>query len=214
MKSATKKENWDEFWVMKNKSKFEKSSAKKRMNMILDKYVTSGMTVLDAGSGCGFFSNYLIKKGCKVYSLDYSKDALKLTKRYTENRSEEYISDNLMNSELGKKYKNKFDIIFSDGLFEHFSLQHQKTILRNFREMKKKDGLIITFVPNLFTLWTFIRPFLMPGIKEKPFSGKRLRRLFSEFECVASGGINVFPINISPEFLGKNVGMLRYIIVK
>jgi SAM-dependent methyltransferase len=174
------------------------------------------MTVLDAGCGSGFFSNYFISRGCKVYSLDYSDKALEITRKITQNKSFEYLNRDLLDESIGLEFKNTFDLIFTDGLFEHFSKEKQEKIIDRFIIMKKKDGLIVTFVPNRYSFWTIIRPIFMHGIKEKPF---RLELLISFIQrlgqkIIERGGINVLPVKYSPEFLGKWIGMLVYVISK
>ena len=108
------------------------------------------------------------------------------------------------------------DIIFTDGLFEHFSKEKQEKILKTFITMKKRDGLIITFLPNKYSFWTIIRPIFMPGIEEVPFTLKKLTYFVEELgqKVIEKGGLNVLPVKYSLEFLGKRVGMLVYTVSK
>ncbi|MCK4584474.1 class I SAM-dependent methyltransferase [candidate division WOR-3 bacterium] len=202
---------WNNFWKNNQDRQFTNPSwSKRRIMKILDKYIKSEMTVLDAGCGSGFFSNYFILKGCRVYSLDYSEEALTLAKRMTNNRSFKYLKKNLLKNNLTSEFKNKFDLIFTDGLFEHFTKQEQEQIMGTFVKIKKDKGIVVTIVPNKYTFWTFVRPFFMPEIKEKPFSLNELESFVKKSgqDIMESGGINVLPIRYSPEFLGKKVGML------
>lgn len=208
--------NWDYFWKLNTHSRFtQKSWSKIRMMKLLNKIVKPGMSVLDAGSGSGFFSNYFISKGCKAYSLDYSQDALDITKRLTGNKSEAYLKEDLLDPGFGKRYEGTFDIIFSDGLFEHFSPADQGKIIDNFKKVKKSEGIITTFVPNKYSWWEVVRPLVMPGIKEVPFTMKKLETLHGGMMAVRKGGLNVLPIAFSPDkTLGKNFGMILYIFAK
>ena len=131
--------DWDNYWELNTNSRFTKKSwSKIRMLKLLDEVVMDGMKVLDAGSGSGFFSNYFISKNCEVYSLDYSEDALKITKRLTNGKSKAYLKEDLLDLEFGNRYKNQFGLIFSDGLFEHFKPEEQKIIMDNFNDSKKE----------------------------------------------------------------------------
>jgi SAM-dependent methyltransferase len=174
------------------------------------------MRVVDAGCGSGFFSNYFISRGCKVYSLDYSEKALEIARKITQNKSFEYLNRDLLDESLGLEFKNTFDLIFTDGLFEHFSKEEQEKILKAFITMKKKGGLIATFVPNRYSFWTVIRPIFMHGIKEKPFTLKELASFIEGVgqKVIEKGGINVLPVKYSPEFLGERTGMLVYAVSK
>ena len=60
------------------------------------------------------------------------------------------------------------DIIFTDGLLEHYSKDEQDRIIKNMEEVKEVGGHMINFVPNRFSLWSLIRPFYM-DIRESPF---------------------------------------------
>lgn len=206
---------WNKFWSGKQNSQIKNPSwSKRRIMNILDKYIDKDMTILDAGCGSGFFSNYFISKGCKVYSLDYSEKALEIARKVTQSKAFEYLKRDLLDEDLAHEFENTFDLIFTDGLFEHFSKEEQEKILKAFITMKKKDGLIVTFVPNRYSFWTFIRPIFMHGIKEKPFTLRELTSFIEGLEqkVIEKGGINVLPVKYSPEFLGEGIGMLVYVV--
>ncbi len=211
-----KEKNWDYFWKLNADSRFTKKSwSKIRMTRLLDEIVKEGMTVLDAGSGSGFFSSYFISKNCNVYSLDYSEDALSITRRLTKNKSVGYLKENLLDSGFGDRYAKKFDLIFSDGLFEHFDSKDQKKIMENFKRVKQKEGIIATFVPNKYSWWEIVRPLIMPGIKEDPFTLKKLEELNNGLEIIKKGGVNALPFALSPEkLLGLKIGMILFIFTK
>ena len=209
------KANWNNFWQSNIDSRFTKLSwSKRRIIEILNPYMKRGITALDAGSGSGFFSRFFTDQGCKTYSLDYSEEALAITRRQTENRSEAYLCRNLLNRAFSDEFAGKFDLIFTDGLFEHFSYAEQNRIFEHFKIVKKREGVILTFVPNRYSFWTLIRPFFMPGINEKPFTLAELKNLYIKNNCriIESGGINVFPFKYSPEKIGDKLGMLVYAI--
>jgi SAM-dependent methyltransferase len=213
MQKQTKRADWDSYWAKGWFDHFTKASwSKRRIIEILNRYVNPGNFVLDAGSGSGFFSHYFLSKGCRVYSLDYSTDALRLTKKITEGKCKKYLKLDLRDSGLQRKIGIKFDCIFSDGLLEHFSEKDQNKIINNFSRIKKKNGLIITFVPNKYSIWEVIRPFFMPGIKEKPFTRESLRSVFKKFDIREQGGVNVFPLKYSFESAADKFGMFLYCV--
>lgn len=206
-------DEWNHFWI--NRPRHEKESwSKRRIVNILNNYVKKDMVILDAGCGSGYFSNYFISKGCKVYSLDFSEKALEITKKMTQNKSKKYLKKDLLNDNLFLEFGDMFDLIFTDGLFEHFSRDEQDKILKMFITIKKKDGLIITFVPNRYSFWTIIKPFFMHGIKESAFTLEDII-LFMERcgqKVIKKEGINVLPFKYSPEFLANKIGMLIYTV--
>ncbi len=208
------REEWDGFWSKKNPQVGRASWSKRRMLNILDRYMRPGLRVLDAGCGSGFFSQYFVHRGGETYCLDYSSEALNLTRKVTAGKAKEYLRVNLLENDFVNKYKKEFDIIFTDGLLEHFSSQDQEAIFVSFMKMKKEDGIIITFVPNRYTLWRILQPIYMPGIKEEPISLSKLLRLYRNNSCEVGecGGLNVLPFRLSPEPLGRWFGMLVYCV--
>jgi SAM-dependent methyltransferase len=206
--------SWNVYWSSSGAGFQGQSFSKKRIIAILDRYVFSGATVLDAGCGSGFFSSYFLAKGCVVDSLDYSEQALSMTRKNTGGRCRRYIATDLLAPDIPME-NSLYDCIFTDGLFEHFAVSDQKKMLSLFQVKKKQLGLVITFVPNRFSPWQLIRPFFMPGIKEEPFSMKDLIGLHGAMNIVESGGINVLPIRASPEkALGRLFGMLLFCVCR
>jgi 2-polyprenyl-3-methyl-5-hydroxy-6-metoxy-1,4-benzoquinol methylase len=210
-------QQWNKFWGDRQYKQLTESSwSKRRIKNILNKYIDKDMTVLDAGCGSGYFSNYFISKGCNVYSLDYSEKALEIARKVTQNKAVEYLKRDLLDESICFEFNSKFDLIFTDGLFEHFSKEEQENILKAFITIKNEKGLIITVVPNRYSFWTIIRPIFMPGIEEVSFTLKKLTSFAEKLgqNVVECGGLNVLPVKYSPEFLGKRVGMLLYIVSK
>ena len=216
MKALPTSQSWNNFWELKSASKLSRpSQSKRRMMALLDTVIEPGMRALDAGCGSGFFSKYFNDCGCETYTLDYSRDALELAREVTEGKSKEYLCDNLLDPEFGSRHTGRYDVIFTDGLFEHFVQRDQVRIIDNFVAAKSERGTITTFVPNLLTWWTPLRPFLMPGIEETPFTLEVLKNLHSPLEIERCGGINVIPLPFSPDaLLGSRFGMLVYCFAK
>lgn len=215
----TNKENqtssWNSFWATGTVAEKSRLSwSKKRIIEILKPLFGNGSSVLDAGCGSGFFSNYFAENGAEVVAIDNSETALATCKAICGNKVDCQNID-LLAPDLPDYLQNRFDLIFTDGLLEHFTLKAQKDILFNFNAMLKSSGKIVTFVPNRFSPWQVIRPFFMPGIYEMPFTLKRLCNLHSlcNLKIEASGGMNVLPMGLSPEgLLGPYLGMLLYVI--
>jgi len=216
MRGRTQKQSWERFWERPASRQFSKKSwSKIRMMALLDGFLRPGMKVLDAGCGSGFFSAYFADRGCEVYSLDYSEQALEMAREVSRNRSKAYLHENLLHPDCGAKYAGMFDLIFSDGMLEHFSPDDQRRIFENLKKMKAQQGLLATFVPNLFSWWQIVRPWVMPSIHEEPFVMKRLAALHDGMEILASGGLNVLPFRYSPErLLAGRLGMILYCVAR
>ena len=211
LKEVDSEHLWDNFWKTR---KAGDSWSKKRAIDVLSKYLKAGMDVLDAGCGSGFFSRYFLSCGCEVHSMDYSEEALSTTKRITDNKCKMYVKGDILDREGLSNIGKRFDVIFTDGLLEHYSAEEQDRIIQNLKFIKKENGCMINFAPNRFSLWSLVRPFLM-RIQESPFtmSGFLSLHARNNLKLIAHGGISVLPFRISPEgLLGRHFGMLLYCV--
>jgi len=155
--------------------------------------------------------------GARVTAVDYSEDALRFTRRNTNDLAEDYLAADLRDSDFANTLRDRFDLVFSDGLFEHFTPTEQDDILVNFITMIKPNGIIATFVPNLYHPRVLVQPIIMPGIREKPFTRRRLLDFYRRngLRVIESGGVNCVPIEPSPDrVLGAWFGMIIYVIGK
>ncbi len=207
--------DWEKFWKEETLSSQSKVSwSKRRILKILQPRIKPGLRVLDAGCGSGFFSKVFCAGGAETFSLDYSQTALRKTGQVTQGQSK-LLQLNLIASGWTEQYHDGFDLIFTDGLMEHFSDDQQDMIMVNFRSIIKKEGHLVTFVPNRLSPWELIRPFYMPGISERPFILRELVDLNQRngFKVIKKGGINTLPVFLSPDrLLGATFGMLLYSI--
>ena len=208
---------WDHYWSLDQTKRFAKVSwSKKRIISILDRYVKKDGYALDAGCGSGFFSNYLFNCSVNVFSADYSQEALDMAKQVTKGHTQ-LVKINFLEDDIYDQTQQKFDLVFTDGLFEHFTNSEQDKILQNFIKSLNNNGLIVTFVPNRFSPWELIRPLYMPGIEEDPFTLKQLIDLNQRngLSVIEQGGINTLPIALSPDkHVGHLWGMLLYTVAK
>lgn len=208
--------DWNHFWGRAQSQRFSKISwSKQRIMDVLRPRCKPGAFALDAGCGSGFFTKYFCDQGLSATALDYSENALKMAEESTSGAAK-LVRGDMVNDFLSDTLTDRYDIIFTDGLFEHFSNEDQDKIFKNLTSVLKLGGFIITFVPNRWSPWELIRPFFMPGIEEKPFVLQGLVDLNrrNDVAVVQSGGVNVLPFLISPEFLGPYFGMLLFTVAK
>jgi len=119
--------------------------------------------VLEAGCGSGkslkFFEN--------SFGLDNSKEAIKISKRYSKN----LVVGDIMKLPFKE---NSFDIVFNQGVMEHFNSLESDQILKEFKRVGRK---VLIFVPSNTSLFRIVNPF-----KEfnKFFSKQELKTLISK----------------------------------
>jgi SAM-dependent methyltransferase len=212
-----KAQDWSRFWDLDRTEQFTKVGwAKRRIIGVVQPYIDKGKKALDAGCGSGFFSKYFCDQGMETVSLDYSEKALHIAQQMTEGRTKIAQKD-LLSPHLSEELEGPFDLIFSDGLLEHFSKEDQDKILRNYKALLSHQGVVITFVPNRWSPWQLLRPLYMPGIEEIPFLLRELVDLNQRngLHVIEQGGINTLPFAFSPDrYVGHLWGMLLFTIAK
>ncbi len=208
--------DWDQFWGRSESQRFSKVSwSKRRILEVLKSRCRPRDFALDAGCGSGFFTKFFCDQGLSATALDYSENALQMAADATQ-QAAKLVRADMVNDSLPELLSDRFDVIFTDGLFEHFSNEDQDKIMRNLISVLKPGGYIVTFVPNRWSPWELIRPFFMPGIEEKPFVLQTLIDLNrrNDLAVVEDGGVNVLPYRFSPEILGPVFGMLLFTVAK
>lgn len=116
------------------------SISREQVNNLLDKYAKRGSKVLDVGCGYGRISEYLHNNGRIVTAIDMEQEMVDTVKKFG-------IESYLMNAMDIKFNDNKFDVVITDGLLEHFENDEdiKKIIREEFRVGKK---YIINMVPK------------------------------------------------------------------
>ncbi len=110
-----------------------------------------GKKILEIGCGNSVWLPYFAKQfELDVYGIDYSPLGVEtselLLKR--ENVNGTIIQSDLFNPPA--ELLNKFDFVISLGVVEHFT--DTRNVIENISKFLKKDGLIITTVPNLTSI--------------------------------------------------------------
>lgn len=216
--NTPKSSDWDDFW-WNNKAPFSYAHAswsKKRIMAVLKPYLQPGKRALDAGCGSGFFTKVFIDNGMKATAVDYSPKAVAITSVLAKDKAVVKQKD-LLSPQFSKEFPDKFDLIFSDGLLEHFPRAQQDVIVKNLAAVLNPQGALVTFVPNRWSPWELIRPFYMPGIDEAPFTLGQLVRLNEDngLSVIKKGGVNTLPFAFSLEgAIAGYFGMLLYTIAK
>lgn len=105
-----------------------------------DNYIKSVNTpIIDLGCGIGNDTLYLINKGKKVISVDFSRDALHILK---ENIPVAFTIE----MDMAKEYtleKNSADVIVANLSLHYFDTKTTEHIISNIKDTLKEDGLLI-----------------------------------------------------------------------
>lgn len=174
---------WDEW---ENKQDFTQDIKRRRENRKrfyegLKKYILSSRNVLEIGCGSGIDTNIMAVENpdIKFFCMDVSGNSLSLTRKVsTKLKNKIYVTRGNVNQLFYKK--ESFDLIFSQGLVEHFSdpdrmINEQLYVLKN-------GGILVINVPQRYTGYTLMKHWKMKKgswkwIGETEYSYSRLKRL-------------------------------------
>ncbi len=142
---------WDAYW--------SRPSLKRRVIELARKYYfcrvvcsmvakMAGRTILEAGTGSGIYLRYLKAKGFTVYGIDLSIESVKKAKQQCHN----IVQGNIF--QLPFK-DNSIDIIFNQGVMEHFTDEEWNRILKEFSRVSKR---LVVIVPGNLSLWRIYDP--------------------------------------------------------
>src|SRR6185369_11919417 len=148
MKVSTK-QNWESFWVQKENVHEYYSNTDRVLRNLAKITDLKGKKVLEIGAGTGRDSLNLINYGAEVYQLDYAMNALKLMK--------DVATESGMNVHLvgGDAFRlpfadGTFDIVFHQGLLEHFREPTATNLLKENARIVKSGGILLIDVPQRY----------------------------------------------------------------
>jgi ubiquinone/menaquinone biosynthesis C-methylase UbiE len=114
------------------------------MRYVFASKFVKGKSVLDAGCGIGYGSNFIAKAGAKkVIGIDISKDAIKVAKQRYENEQIQFMIMDITQLEFPE---NSFDVICCFEVIEHIKNYHKA--LSELKRVLKNGGLCIISTPN------------------------------------------------------------------
>jgi len=175
------KSHWENFWSDK-KEFHEVYSNDDRVLRNLS-YITDlkGKRVLEIGAGTGRDSFGMVNHGASVFMLDYSSNSLSIIKNIA---SEEKVEVNPVG---GNAFSlpfpdGSFDVVFHQGLLEHFRTKDADNLLKENVRVLKPGGLLLVDVPQRYHIYTVMKHILIAMDKwfagwEREFSIPELDRL-------------------------------------
>lgn len=159
MKISTK-QNWESFWDRKSNVREVYSNTDRVLRNLALVADIRGMKVLEIGAGTGRDSLNLAKHGAIVYQVDYAANALKLMK---EVAAESGLDVGLIGGDAFKLpfREGMFDIVFHQGLLEHFREPKSTRLLEENVRVLKKGGILLVDVPQRYHLYTVMKHILI-----------------------------------------------------
>jgi ubiquinone/menaquinone biosynthesis C-methylase UbiE len=153
-------EHWDTFWEEKKEVKEVYSNSDRVVRNLVKVTDVTGKKILEIGAGTGRDSFPLVNLGADVYQLDYSMNSLKIMKKIA---GEEKMDVTIIGGDtFHLPFKDgSFDIIFHQGLLEHFRHEQAEALLKENIRVLKPGGLLCVDVPQRYHIYTVIKTFLI-----------------------------------------------------
>jgi len=175
----SRKDDWESFWDEKQDTDEVYSNAGRVLRHLSKVTSLEGKKVLEIGAGTGRDSFPLVEHGAIVYQLDYAENSLRILKRLAED-------SNLPVSIVGGDtfrlpFRDAtFDVVFHQGLLEHFRKPVATQLLRENIRILKPKGLLLVDVPQRWHSYTVAKHILIAVDKwfagwERSFSIGELR---------------------------------------
>lgn len=201
------KDEWTEIWandflILKLSESIYRLISWKNYKKFLNHLTLSQSShILELGCGIGKNSLKICKRyGCKATLVDNCKTALnKARKAFNKNN----INANfILEDVFALKNRKKYDLVFSDGLAEHFSGFEREKIIKLHANLTKRNGHILLLVPYSSKIYYISRKLFkwFKKFKERPFSSEELLNF-----CKKN---NLKPVKILKPFFGSWIGVL------
>jgi len=171
--------NWYDLYIEEIESKKGiknyieyKIKTKVKLIKLIKKY-SKNKKIMEAGCGTGIISSYMSSLDYNVVAIDINDKILKLAEEisnnYIKNSNPNFIKKDLFKLDFANK---EFDVIFSNGVLEHFTDDEIKEILKLQLE---QANVVIVGIPTQF----FRKEKAMHG-DERYLKIKYWRNLFKE----------------------------------
>ena len=127
---------------------------KKYTNYFIKKYnIQQNQSVLEIGCGCGAFLYFFSKKKIKCFGIDYSKELIRIAKKFFK-KNNFFVGQANNLSQIKNK---KFDFIFANSVFQYFgNLKYAKQVLDEIIKISHVNTkIIILDIPDKkkYSLW-------------------------------------------------------------
>lgn len=154
------KADWDNFWKSKSDVHSVYSNADRVLRHLAAVTDLKGKYVLEVGAGTGRDSLGLVKLGAEVFLLDYVASSLAIVRALSR---EEGIQAHLVqgNAFVLPFPDLAFDVVFHQGLLEHFRAEEARELLSENVRVLKRGGYLLVDVPQRYHVYTIIKHILI-----------------------------------------------------
>jgi ubiquinone/menaquinone biosynthesis C-methylase UbiE len=157
---TSNREHWDRFWERSGDVDDIYSNEGRVTEQIVGIVSPEGKLVLEVGAGSGRDGILLARLGAFTVSLDYSHSSLRLISSQIEDR--DTLAPCCGDAFLLPFKDETFDIVFHQGLLEHF--RNPDDLIAENARVLKKGGYLIVDVPQRYHYYTVVKHlFILAG---------------------------------------------------
>jgi len=198
----SRREHWETFWEDKQEVGEVYSNAGRVLEQLSRVLDLKGKKVLEIGAGTGRDSFPLVEAGAEVTQLDYAENSLRLLRQIAE---KDRIPVHIVGGDtFALPFRDgTFDVVFHQGLLEHFRKPDAERLIRENVRVLKSGGFLLVDVPQRYHLYTVVKHFLIAV--NKWFAGWERSFSVNELEGVMrSAGltpVHRYGVWMSPSFV-------------
>jgi ubiquinone/menaquinone biosynthesis C-methylase UbiE len=154
------KSNWESFWKSRTDVHEVYSNVDRILRNLSAVTNVEGKHVLEVGAGTGRDSFGLVKLGAEVVQLDYVESSLAIIR--TLSRQEGIRVHIVQGDAFSLPFPDStFDVVFHQGLLEHFREEDAGNLLSENVRVLKQGGFLLVDVPQRYHIYTIIKHVLI-----------------------------------------------------
>jgi len=159
-KRSSTREHWDAFWRERPEVDDVYSNGDRILRNLQAVLSLEGKRILEIGAGTGRDSFPLAAVGARIVQLDYSVHSLKILRDLAQGLA--LPVDIVGGDTFRLPFKDgSFDIVFHQGLLEHFREPAAGNLLKENVRVLRPGGLLLIDVPQRFHLYTVAKRVLI-----------------------------------------------------
>lgn len=167
--------DWDRYWSLKSyKRKLIEILRRIYFLRVFTREIISiakwDSLILEAGCGSGTYVRYLNHRGFRCLGIDLSQRSIEFARNKVD------VHHLLIGDIKNLPFKSKvFDIVFNQGVMEHFSDDDFRYILK---ELSRVSNKVVIIVPSFLSLFRIYDP-IKDDLHKRYFSKKDLLNILS-----------------------------------